>query len=355
MSNKKNKLAKIIMVLSLALMTSVSPVDAHSGRTDSSGGHRDNKNKSGLGSYHYHHGYGPHLHTNGCPYSSTTTNSDGGRSSSSVDHEAQQKKAQEQEQEEVKSKGYNSGYNDGYIGKTSGSYYSGSYSELYQSRYDEGYTQGREKLEKEKEELNTKGYELGLTGSKINLSNYTNEELKAAYNYGYEKGIIEYKNIKTEKYRTLGLEDGKADKQNLDIPKEDEEFSLEYEKSYKSGQDILSKTYEDKGYNDAFTNSQYKSPGYQRDKYNQWHKQGFDKAIEDIKRVKKLGYDDGYSRNEKNVPNGLERAESMYLQEYKKGEAVADKEARDGAVGFSSVASIGWILRRYFVAKKSIM
>lgn len=43
---------------------------AHSGRTDSSGGHRDNKNKSGLGSYHYHcGGYPAHLHTYGyCPY-----------------------------------------------------------------------------------------------------------------------------------------------------------------------------------------------------------------------------------------------------------------------------------------------
>lgn len=43
--------------------------EAHSGRTDSSGDHHDYKNKSGLGSYHYHHGYGAHLHTNGvCPY-----------------------------------------------------------------------------------------------------------------------------------------------------------------------------------------------------------------------------------------------------------------------------------------------
>lgn len=32
---------------------------AHSGRTDSNGGHRDNKNKSGLGSYHYHCGGHP--------------------------------------------------------------------------------------------------------------------------------------------------------------------------------------------------------------------------------------------------------------------------------------------------------
>lgn len=30
--------------------------EAHSGRTDRYGGHRDNKNKSGLGSYHYHCG-----------------------------------------------------------------------------------------------------------------------------------------------------------------------------------------------------------------------------------------------------------------------------------------------------------
>lgn len=43
---------------------------AHSGRTDSSGGHKDNKNASGLGSYHYHcGGHPPHLHNGGvCPY-----------------------------------------------------------------------------------------------------------------------------------------------------------------------------------------------------------------------------------------------------------------------------------------------
>ena len=48
--------------------------EAHSGRTDSNGGHRDNKNKSGLGSYHYHCvGLPAHLHTNGiCPYDSNT-------------------------------------------------------------------------------------------------------------------------------------------------------------------------------------------------------------------------------------------------------------------------------------------
>jgi hypothetical protein len=45
---------------------------AHNVREDANGGHKDNKNVSGLGSYHYHHGYPAHLHENGvCPYDDT--------------------------------------------------------------------------------------------------------------------------------------------------------------------------------------------------------------------------------------------------------------------------------------------
>lgn len=63
---KKILLCLLTILLSAALVTSAI---AHSGRTDSAGGHKDNKNASGLGPYHYHHGYGPHLHTGGvCPY-----------------------------------------------------------------------------------------------------------------------------------------------------------------------------------------------------------------------------------------------------------------------------------------------
>lgn len=49
--------------------------EAHSGRTDSNGGHKDNKNKSGLGSYHYHcGGYPAHQHSGGvCPYAGNGT------------------------------------------------------------------------------------------------------------------------------------------------------------------------------------------------------------------------------------------------------------------------------------------
>ncbi len=69
MKNVKRVLAAILCV---CLLCSNTVVFAHSGRTDSSGGHHDYKNKSGLGSYHYHcDGNPPHLHKNGnCPYSS---------------------------------------------------------------------------------------------------------------------------------------------------------------------------------------------------------------------------------------------------------------------------------------------
>ena len=68
------KLRKITAIL-LSVMISAGSVYAHPGRTDSNGGHHDYKNKSGLGSYHYHcGGYPAHLHPNGvCPYKSSST------------------------------------------------------------------------------------------------------------------------------------------------------------------------------------------------------------------------------------------------------------------------------------------
>lgn len=72
MKKYKGKILSILMV-ALCIISIGLNTYAHSGRTDASGGHKDNKNKSGLGSYHYHCGGHPaHLHTNGvCPYSSS--------------------------------------------------------------------------------------------------------------------------------------------------------------------------------------------------------------------------------------------------------------------------------------------
>lgn len=72
------KISIYTMTAMLAFSTVPGTVQAHSGRTDSSGGHHDNKNVSGLGSYHYHcGGYPAHLHDGGvCPYSSSAATSD---------------------------------------------------------------------------------------------------------------------------------------------------------------------------------------------------------------------------------------------------------------------------------------
>lgn len=82
---KKNSKKITIIILTIISIISIGVSSyAHSGRTDANGGHRDSKNKSGLGSYHYHCGGHPaHLHTNGvCPYSSSSTSNKKGTSES---------------------------------------------------------------------------------------------------------------------------------------------------------------------------------------------------------------------------------------------------------------------------------
>ena len=85
MRKNKKKIISILLIILSIISIGVNAY-AHSGRTDSSGGHKDNNNKSGLGSYHYHCGGHPaHLHTNGvCPYSSSSSASKSSTSSSSA-------------------------------------------------------------------------------------------------------------------------------------------------------------------------------------------------------------------------------------------------------------------------------
>ena len=71
---------KRIIVLLLILSTLAGVAFAHSGKTDSAGGHH----VGGTSEYHYHHGYPAHQHTNGeCPYDfDDKTGSSSGSSSS---------------------------------------------------------------------------------------------------------------------------------------------------------------------------------------------------------------------------------------------------------------------------------
>ena len=79
---------KIFFSLTVCMLVITMPFMAlaHSGRTDGSGGHKDNKNKSGLGGYHYHcGGYPAHLHNGGvCPYKGGGSSSSSSSSKASV-------------------------------------------------------------------------------------------------------------------------------------------------------------------------------------------------------------------------------------------------------------------------------
>lgn len=74
----KRKILKCFCAFLVICALFTAPIFAHSGRTDGSGGHKDNKNKSGLGYYHYHcGGYPAHLHVNSiCPYSTSSYKDD---------------------------------------------------------------------------------------------------------------------------------------------------------------------------------------------------------------------------------------------------------------------------------------
>lgn len=97
------------------ISTEVIVAEAHSGRTDSSGGHKDNKNKSGLGSYHYHcGGYPAHLHTGGvCSYSSSAKTTSTTNSSSSIGTSETIKLVQQA----LNDMGYDAGEADGIMGQ----------------------------------------------------------------------------------------------------------------------------------------------------------------------------------------------------------------------------------------------
>ena len=72
----RKRIFSILTICTMILSLSLSAF-SHGGRTDGSGGHKDNKNKSGLGGYHYHcGGYHAHLHNGGvCPYTGGASSS----------------------------------------------------------------------------------------------------------------------------------------------------------------------------------------------------------------------------------------------------------------------------------------
>lgn len=102
MKNKSKKIIIMFLAIICVICIQINSY-AHKGRTDSSGGHKDKENDSGLGSYHYHCGGNPaHLHTNGvCPYSSSTKSSSSSSKTTTVQTSLTTEKTTEEIPEEI--------------------------------------------------------------------------------------------------------------------------------------------------------------------------------------------------------------------------------------------------------------
>lgn len=127
MKNKKILLTSTLMLI--ICIVCILNVFAHKGRTDANGGHRDNNNQSGLGSYHFHcGGYPAHLHNNGvCPYKTTSSSkSSYSANENLIDYEDSYDYGYDNGYEDGHSEGHNEGYNEGY-------------DDGYDKGYDEGY------------------------------------------------------------------------------------------------------------------------------------------------------------------------------------------------------------------------
>lgn len=140
---KNKKLFFIGLILLIICLTCIVDVFAHKGRTDGNGGHRDNNNQSGLGSYHFHcGGYPAHLHKNGvCPYKSVATSS-----SSNTKTSSSQAKTSSKYDE-----GYDDGYDKGYVAG-----YDEGYDNGYDIGWDKGYDGGRSDEKIQQKRLTTK-------------------------------------------------------------------------------------------------------------------------------------------------------------------------------------------------------
>lgn len=293
---------KNLNLVALAIMLSISSNSlnafAHPGRTDSNGGHRDNNNVSGLGSYHYHHGMEAHLHPNGiCPYgnssnSSSSSSSSSNASSSSSSSSSNESQAYKNQLE--KDNGYNQGYSDAMSEKENNPSSSNSY---YTEGYSSGYSKGVQDLNSEKDSVKqaakNAGYNDGYAGKDNNSSSYSGKhkaiyttQYNSSYNEGLEKRNKEIETI-TAKAKSLGLDDGynrinrdnfDCDKNYLDI------FIKSYNTSYYEGLKNLNKDilkFSNEAYITAFKNNELNLNSYN----NKYIKEAVKESYEEAKNI----------------------------------------------------------------------
>jgi hypothetical protein len=303
----EKKIKKIVCILVVLLSLSQTSY-AHPGRTDSNGGHKDNKNASGLGGYHYHHGFGPHLHPGGvCELTGGDNNTPASSPKSGGDNNTPVSPPKSY---------YNDGYNDGYAGKESNS------SSKSKEGYSSGYNDGVNKLKSEKDQAYNTGYDDGREGKNSSESSQ-GEMLKRSYSDGYTKGKNEYIENNKEIYKNYGIEDAAAVKEKRTLENSLEQSMVEsYNRAYDEKIEEIKNEYNELGYKYYIGKEEYKIQNFESDKLESWFKEGYDKAEADMKEAIKAAYDKGF--NGEKIE--LKEEYSNYSQEINESYALGNKK-----------------------------
>ena len=176
---------KIIAVVS-CLLLAFTCASAHSGRTDSAGGHW---NRS-TGEYHYHHGYSAHQHPGGvCPYESAAQEPTSSYAVADVATDPYEGErgdyGPEAEWEfETKRDAHISGFESGVEYSRDSSNPDSAYSDGYNEGYDQGETDGYEIGYADGKEA---GYEEGYDQAENEYADQPNR-YKEGYDLGYDDG-----------------------------------------------------------------------------------------------------------------------------------------------------------------------
>ncbi|WP_079504817.1 YHYH domain-containing protein [Mesobacillus jeotgali] len=264
----------------------------------------------------------------------------------------------QQEGKNGEQEGYAQGQKDGYQGNTSNNAAaSGSdiFKNGYKTGYDKGYEEGKAKLETEKKKANEEGYSLGKKQDKISIPETyaAHAHLKAAFEEGFNQAVKERIEAKKEEYFAIGLKDGKNDVNN---PPKEKDFGEAYQEGYEEGQKELKESYVKQGYEAAFSLLEYKKPDLKNEKFIDWYKKGFESNKEVVK-IRDAALAQGKGGTELAIPEEYTKGEVVYKFYYEQGfkEYEAEKEdSRQTTAGGLGIAALAWLGRRFYVAKKMI-
>lgn len=327
----RKKFLKIILTISI-IVTSTNLSFAHPGRTDSNSGHKDNKNQSGLGYYHYHcGGYPAHLHNNGvCPYKSTsstgTSNKENTTTTTNNKTNTTNQSNIAKEKQTAKNNGYNKGYKDGYNSNTFDDSSNETYSTEYKNGYKQGYDKGVTDFNTKKEELYNKGYDDGLIGSDVSVSE-TNDELIESYNNGYAEGHEKYVDTHIKEYILMGEEDATAIKGKYKFMNSvDEELIQAYNDSYDKTLKNLENQIYQLGFETAILGKKYTTQRYTQNEKEVWFENGYKDGIEELEVEKELVYKSGLKGETFNPSEKFEKVRKELYEQYCKGKKKGERQ-----------------------------